>query len=195
MTINLSKGGNISLAKVSPGLSHAVIGLGWNPRSTDGAPFDLDASAILVDANGKGLSEANFVFYNNLKDPSGSVVHQGDNRTGDGEGDDETLAVDLANVPPAADRIVFLASINDADERRQTFGQVSDAYIRVYDGDAPGDSEKEARFDLGEDASTETALVFGELYRRDTEWKFRAIGQGYTNGLIGVLAEYGLNAG
>jgi tellurium resistance protein TerD len=195
MTINLSKGGNISLAKVSPGLTHAVVGLGWHPRSTDGAAFDLDASAILVDANGKGISEAHFVFYNNLTDPSGAVVHQGDNRTGDGEGDDEVVTVDLANVPATVDRVVFLASIDQAETRRQSFGQVSDAYIRVYDGDAPGDADKEARFDLGEDASTETALVFGELYRRDADWKFRAIGQGYTNGLVGVLTEYGLHAG
>ncbi|MFC8596843.1 TerD family protein [Isoptericola sp. NPDC057191] len=195
MTINLSKGGNISLAKVAPGLTHAGVGLGWNPRTTDGAPFDLDASAVVIDADGKALSDAHFVFYNNPKDPSGGVAHLGDNRTGDGDGDDETLTVDLAALPADAHRVVFLASIDQADVRRQTFGQVSNAYIRVYDADHPADTETAARFDLGEDASTETALIFGELYRNGTEWKFRAVGQGYTSGLAGVLTEFGLLAG
>lgn len=195
MSINLAKGGNISLAKVAPGMTHACVGLGWDPRSTDGAPFDLDASAVLVDANGRAVSDAHFVFYNNLQDPSGAVVHQGDNLTGEGDGDDESIDVDLPNVEERVARIVFLASIHDADKRRQNFGQVSDAYIRVYDADAPTDDSKVIRFDLGEDASTETALVFGELYRHSGDWKFRAIGQGYTSGLAGVIADYGLNGG
>lgn len=195
MAINLGKGANISLAKVAPGMTHACVGLGWDPRSTDGAPFDLDASAILVDVNGKALSDLDFVFYNNLADPSGAVTHQGDNLTGDGDGDDESIDVQLPMVDPRADRIVFLASIHEADARRQNFGQVSDAYIRVYDADFPYDDAKVVRFDLGEDASTETALVFGELYRYSGEWKFRAIGQGYSTGLVGVIADYGLNAG
>lgn len=195
MTINLSKGGNISLAKVSPGLTSAHVGLGWNPRSTDGAPFDLDASALVVGADGRALSDAHFIFYNNLRDPSGTVVHQGDNRTGAGDGDDEVLIVDLAGLPSEADRVVFFASIEEADARRQTFGQVSDAYIRVLDSARPDDSESSVRFDLGEDASTETALVFGELYRHSSGWKFRAVGQGYTTGLAGIIADYGLAAG
>ncbi|QAY70723.1 TerD family protein [Xylanimonas protaetiae] len=195
MTINLSKGGNISLAKVSPGLRRAAVGLGWNPRTTDGAAFDLDASAIVVDGDGKALSDSHFVFYNNPGDPSGAVKHLGDNRTGDGEGDDESLTVDLTALPEQAQRVVFLASIDQADVRRQTFGQVSAAYIRVYDAEHPDDAEAQARFDLGEDASTETALIFGELYRHNGEWKFRAIGQGYTTGLAGVLSDFGLLAG
>ncbi|PJI95107.1 TerD family protein [Luteimicrobium subarcticum] len=195
MAVNLSKGGNISLTKVAPGLVHAVAGLGWKPRTTDGAAFDLDASAILVDENGRALSDQHFVFFNNLQDPTGAVRHLGDNRTGDGSGDDESITVDLAAVDARVDRIVFLASIFDADTRRQSFGQVSDAYIRVYDGDHPDDADKVVTFDLGEDASTETALVFGEVYRNGTDWKFRAVGQGYTSGLEGVIADYGLSAG
>ena len=195
MTVNLSKGGNISLEKVAPGMVHACVGLGWDPRTTDGAPFDLDASAILLDATGKAISDQHFVFYNNLKDPSGAVLHQGDNLTGVGDGDDETINVELTALEPAVERIVFLASIHDAAGRRQNFGQVADAYIRVYDRDDPTNDAKVVRFDLGEDASTETALVFGELYQRGGDWKFRAIGQGYTSGLAGVIADYGLNAG
>lgn len=195
MTINLDKGGNISLAKVAPGLVRAGVGLGWNPRTTDGDAFDLDASAVVVDAVGKALSDAHFVFYNNAKDPSGAVVHHGDNRTGAGDGDDETLTVELSALPSEAQRVVFLASIDQAETRRQTFGQVSDAYIRVYDIDRPADADTQVRFDLGEDASTETALIFGELYRHGGEWKFRAVGQGYTTGLRGVLTEFGLLAG
>lgn len=195
MTINLSKGGNISLAKVSPGLTRASVGLGWDPRTTDGAPFDLDASAVVLDASGKALSDAHFVFYNNTKDPSGAVVHLGDNRTGDGDGDDETLTVALEALPAEADRVVFVASIDQADTRRQTFGQVSDAYIRVFDADDTATIAADARFDLGEDASTETALIFGELYRHDGDWKFRAVGQGFSSGLPGVLTEFGLLAG
>ncbi len=195
MTVNLSKGGNISLEKVAPGMVHACVGLGWDPRTTDGSPFDLDASAILLDATGKAISDQHFVFYNNLKDPSGAVLHQGDNLTGVGDGDDETINVELTALEPAVERIVFLASIHDAAGRRQNFGQVADAYIRVYDRDDPTNDAKVVRFDLGEDASTETALVFGELYQRGGDWKFRAIGQGYTSGLAGVIADYGLNAG
>ena len=195
MAVNLAKGGNISLDKVAPGLTHAVVGLGWNPRVTDGVDFDLDASAILVDANGHALSDEHFVFYNNLQDPSGAVVHQGDNRTGAGDGDDEQITLDLTAVEPGVARVVFLASIHDADRRGQNFGQVSDAYIRVFDGDDPTDDSKVVVFDLGEDASTETALVFGEVYKHGGDWKFRAIGQGYSSGLAGVIRDYGLQAG
>jgi tellurium resistance protein TerD len=194
MAVNLTKGGNISLTKVAPGLVHAVAGLGWNPRTTDGAPFDLDAAALLVDDAGRAVSDAHFVFYNNLKDPSGAVTHLGDNRTGDGSGDDETITIDLSAVEPGVARIVIFASIYDAESRRQNFGQVSDAYVRVYDGDDPANDDKVVTFDLGEDASTETALVFGEVYRNGSDWKFRAIGQGYTTGLAGIVADYGLSA-
>ena len=162
---------------------------------TDGEAFDLDASAVVVGADGKALADVYFVFYNNPKDPSGAVTHHGDNRTGAGDGDDETITVELASLPENAHRVVFLASIDQAVERRQTFGQVSDAYIRVYDVDNPTDAATEVRFDLGEDASTETALIFGELYRHGAEWKFRAVGQGYTSGLAGVLTDFGLLAG
>jgi tellurium resistance protein TerD len=195
MAVNLSKGGNISLEKVAPGMTNAFVGLGWNVRSTDGAPFDLDTSAIVLGADGKALSDAHFVFYNNLKDPSGAVTHLGDNRTGAGDGDDETMTVQLPYLGPDVAKIVFIASIHDADTRRQNFGQVSDAYIRVYDGDEPANDAKVVRYDLGEDAATETALVFGEVYRHGGDWKFRAIGQGYANGLVGVISDYGLNAG
>ncbi|WP_029254112.1 TerD family protein [Paraoerskovia marina] len=195
MAITLAKGGNISLEKVAPGMTHACVGLGWDPRTTDGAPFDLDASAILLGADGKALSDGHFVFYHNLQDPSGSVVHQGDNLTGAGDGDDETINVDLPGIPAQVQRIVILASIHDAAARGQNFGQVADAYVRVYDGDYPHDLSKVVTYDLGEDASMETALVFGELYRHGTDWKFRAIGQGYSSGLAGVIADYGLQAG
>jgi len=194
MAVNLSKGGNISLTKVAPGLTKAVVGLGWKPRTTDGAAFDLDAAALVVDEAGRALSDQHFVFFNNLQDPSGAVVHQGDNRTGDGDGDDEQIAVDLAALPANVARVVFLASIYDADARRQNFGQVSDAYIRVFDAEDPRNDAKTVVFDLGEDASTETALVFGELYRNGGDWKFRAVGQGYASGLVGIVADYGLAA-
>jgi len=196
MAVNLAKGGNISLDKVAPGLTHAVVGLGWNPRVTDGVDFDLDASAILVGADGRALSDENFVFYGNLKDPLGSVVHLGDERVGGTEGaDDETITVDLPALDPRVARIVVVASIYDADKRGQNFGQVSGAYIRVYDGDDPTNDAKVVLFDLGEEASTETALVFGEIYKLGSDWKFRAIGQGYSSGLAGVIRDYGLQAG
>ncbi|SDS03574.1 TerD family protein [Paraoerskovia marina] len=195
MVVNLSKGANVSLAKVAPGMSRAVVGLGWDIRTTDGAPFDLDASALVLGADGKVLSDAHFVFYNNLRDPSGCVVHAGDNRTGAGDGDDEQLNVDLGGLSPDAARIVFVASIESADERGQTFGQVSGAYIRVVDGDDPANGDSSVRFDLGEDAAMETALVFGELYRHESGWKFRAIGQGYTTGLAGVVTDFGIGVG
>ncbi len=195
MAVNLAKGGNISLEKVAPGMTHAVVGLGWNPRVTDGVDFDLDASAILVGADGKALSDEHFVFYGNLKDPSGAVVHLGDERTGGTEGvDDETITVDMPALDTRVQRIVVVASIYDADKRGQNFGQVSGAYIRVYDGDDPSNDAKVVMFDLGEDASTETALVFGELYKHGVDWKFRAIGQGYSSGLAGVIRDYGLQA-
>lgn len=195
MAVSLSKGGNVSLAKAAPGMTTAIVGLGWNPRTTDGAAFDLDASALLCAANGKVRTDADFVFYNNLQGDGGAVSHQGDNRTGEGDGDDEQIIVDLTRLSPDVEKVVFIASIDQADQRGQNFGQVADAYIRVFDADDPTNSEKGVRFDLGEDASTETALIFGELYRNGGEWKFRAIAQGYSSGLGGVITDFGLSVG
>lgn len=196
MTVNLSKGSNISLTKNAPGLTHAVVGLGWNPRTTDGAKWDLDASAIVCKKNADGklmaISDAHFVFYNNLKDPSGMVAHQGDNRTGDGDGDDEMIFLDLEGMPADVDAIVFIVSIDSP--ANATFGQVQGAYIRVLDANDPDNSEKEVRFDLNEDAAGQRSLNFGEVYRHNGDWKFRAVGEGYNNGLAGVIADYGLMA-
>ena len=190
MGVSLSKGGNVSLTKAAPGLTAVVVGLGWDVRTTTGTDFDLDASAILVDANGKVVSDAHFVFFNNLKSPEGSVEHLGDNLTGEGEGDDESVIVNLNQVPAHCDKIVFPVSIHEADNRGQTFGQVSNAFIRVVN---QADGQELARYDLSEDASTETAMIFGELYRYQGEWKFRAVGQGYASGLRGIALDFGVN--
>ncbi len=190
MGVSLSKGGNVSLSKEAPGLSAVVVGLGWDVRSTTGTDFDLDASALLVDANGKVLTDSHFVFFNNLKSPDGSVEHTGDNLTGEGEGDDEQIKVNLAGVPAEVDKIVFPVSIHEGESRQQSFGQVRNAFIRVVN--QAGGAEL-ARYDLSEDASTETAMVFGELYRNAAEWKFRAVGQGYASGLRGIAQDFGVN--
>ncbi|MCZ4121262.1 TerD family protein [Streptomyces sp. H39-S7] len=189
MGVTLAKGGNVSLSKAAPNLTQVMIGLGWDARSTTGAPFDLDASALLC-ANGRVLSDEHFVFYNNLKSPEGSVEHTGDNLTGEGEGDDEEILVDLTKVPEHVDKVVFPVSIHEADSRGQTFGQVSNAYIRVVN---QFDQAELARYDLSEDASSETAMIFGELYRYNGEWKFRAVGQGYASGLRGIALDFGVN--
>ncbi|WP_333767642.1 TerD family protein [Streptomyces sp. IBSBF 2435] len=189
MGVTLAKGGNVSLSKAAPNLTAVQIGLGWRARSTTGADFDLDASALLC-GNGRVLGDEYFVFYNNLKSPEGSVEHTGDDLTGGSGGDDETILVDLALVPEQVDKIVFPVSIYDADARVQTFGQVSDAYIRVLN---QSDGAELARYDLTEDASTETAMIFGELYRYGGEWKFRAVGQGYASGLRGIALDFGVN--
>ncbi|GAB2929001.1 MULTISPECIES: calcium homeostasis/redox stress adaptation protein [Streptomyces] len=190
MGVSLSKGGNVSLTKEAPGLTAVIVGLGWDIRTTTGTDFDLDASALLLDASGKVSSDANFVFFNNLKSPDGSVEHTGDNLTGEGEGDDEQIKVNLAAVPAEIEKIVFPVSIYDAENRQQSFGQVRNAFIRVVN--QAGEAEI-ARYDLSEDASTETAMVFGELYRHGAEWKFRAIGQGYASGLRGIAQDFGVN--
>ncbi|TNY38394.1 TerD family protein [Thermomonospora catenispora] len=190
MGVSLTKGGNVSLSKEAPGLRAVTIGLGWDVRTTTGADFDLDASALLLNESGRVLSDRHFVFYNNLRSPDGSVEHTGDNLTGEGEGDDEQIKVDLAAVPAEVARIVFPVSIHEAEQRGQTFGQVRNAFIRVVN---QADGAEIARFDLTEDASTETAMVFGELYRHGSEWKFRAIGQGYASGLAGVARDFGVN--
>ena len=190
MSVSLSKGGNVSLSKEAPGLQAVLVGLGWDVRTTTGADFDLDASALMVGTNGKILSDQHFIFFNNLKSPDGSVEHTGDNLTGEGEGDDESLLIDLSKVPPQCDKIVFPVSIHDADNRGQTFGQVSNAFIRVVN---QADGAELARYDLSEDASTETAMIFGEVYRYGGEWKFRAVGQGYASGLRGIALDFGVN--
>ena len=192
MSVSLAKGGNVSLTKMAPSLTAVAVGLGWDVRTTTGADFDLDASALVCGADGKVIDDAHFVFFNNLKSPDGSVEHTGDNLTGEGEGDDESINVNLASVPANVDKVVFPVSIYDADNRGQSFGQVTNAFIRVVDR---ANGTELARYDLSEDASTETAMIFGELYRHSGEWKFRAMGQGYASGLRGIAQDYGVNVG
>ncbi|MFD7547829.1 TerD family protein [Streptomyces sp. NPDC059578] len=189
MGVTLAKGGNVSLSKAAPNLTQILVGLGWDARSTTGAPFDLDASALLCNA-GRILGDEWFVFYNNLASPDGSVTHTGDNLTGEGDGDDESLVIDLALVPVTCEKIVFPVSIHEADARGQTFGQVNNAFIRVVN---QADGQELARYDLSEDASTETAMIFGEVYRYGSEWKFRAVGQGYASGLRGIALDFGVS--
>jgi tellurium resistance protein TerD len=190
VTVSLTKGGNVSLTKQAPGLSAVTVGLGWDARTTDGKDFDLDASAIVCGSDGKVFSDKHFVFFNNLATPDGAVQHTGDNLTGEGEGDDEQVKVNLNALPAEIDKIVFPVSIYDAATAGQSFGQVRNAFIRVVN---QADNSELARYDLSEDASTETAMVFGELYRSGAEWKFRAVGQGYTTGLAGIAQDYGVN--
>ncbi len=192
MGVSLSKGGNVSLSKQAPGLTAVLVGLGWDARTTSGADFDLDASALMLNVSGKILSDQHFVFFNNLSSPDGSVEHTGDNLTGDGDGDDESIKVELARVPAETDKIVITVSIYDAEIRAQSFGQVRNAYIRILN---QTDGAELARYDLSEDASTETAMIFGELYRHSGDWKFRAVGQGYTSGLAGIARDFGVNVG
>ncbi|KQN00471.1 TerD family protein [Sphingomonas sp. Leaf25] len=190
MAVSLSKGGNVSLSKEAPGLKAVRVGLGWDTRVTDGSAFDLDASVFLTDEAGKVRSDADFVFYNNKEGAGGSVVHQGDNTTGEGSGDDEVVAVSLDQVPAEITKLNFAVTIHEAEGRRQNFGMVSNAFIRVLNAD--GGTEL-ARYDLSEDASTETAMIFGELYRHNGEWKFKAIGQGFAGGLGPLARSFGVN--
>lgn len=190
MAVTLAKGANVSLSKQSPNLTQVSVGLGWDVRTTSGGDYDLDASAIGLSVNKRVINDSWFIFYNNLNSPDGAIEHTGDNRTGDGEGDDELIHVNLQALSPEVDSIVFPVSIHDADTLRQSFGQVVNAYIRVLDR---ADDRELARFDLSEDAGAETAMVFGELYRKDSEWKFRAIGQGYASGLAGIARDFGVN--
>ena len=191
MAISLQKGGNVNLSKEAPSLKKLVIGLGWDPRATDGAAFDLDGSAFLLKADGKARSDADFIFYNNLKSTDGSVTHAGDNTSGSGAGDDEKLTIDLALVPAEIDKITVGVTIHDAEVRKQNFGMVGKAYIRCLDADG----EKEiARYDLSEDSSTETAMIFGEIYRAGSEWKFKAVGQGFAGGLGPLARSFGISA-
>ncbi|MHA7270902.1 TerD family protein [Arthrobacter sp. HLT1-20] len=188
-SLTLSKGNNLSLTKADPGLSKAVVGLGWDPRTTSGEAFDLDASALLVGSNGKVRNNDDFIFYNQLEAKDGSVKHLGDNRTGLGDGDDEQILIDLNAVSADIERVIIVVSIDQADARRQNFGQVRDAYCRVVNQD--NDTEI-VRYDLSEDAASETTMVFSEIYRNGAEWKFRAVGQGYASGLHGIATDYGI---
>ncbi|MGE1154088.1 TerD family protein [Pseudomonas sp. ICMP 460] len=192
MAVSLSKGGNVSLSKEAPGLTEVVVGLGWDPRVTDGTEFDLDASVFVVGENGKVLDDNSFIFYNNKKSADGSVEHMGDNRSGAGEGDDEQVTVKLTSLAPLVKKLVFAVTIHDAEARKQTFGQVSNSFIRVVN---KADGKELARFDLSEDASTETAMVFGELYRSGEEFKFKAIGQGFAGGLKPLAEAHGVSIG
>ncbi|SFC67251.1 TerD family protein [Streptomyces aidingensis] len=195
MAVSLSKGGNVSLTKEAPNLTAVTVGLGWEARATTGAAYDLDASALMLNAGGKVISDQHFVFFNNLKSPDGTVEHMGDELVGStgrpgAEEDEEEIKVALAEVGPEVERIVFPVSIYEAEARGQNFGQIRNAYIRILN---QADGAELARYDLTEDASSETAMVFGELYRHRGEWKFRAIGQGYASGLHGIALDYGVN--
>ena len=192
MAVSLSKGQNVSLSKTDPLLKHILIGLGWDARSSDGQDFDLDASVFMTADNGKVPSDDYFVFYNQLKSPCGSVQHTGDNLTGDGDGDDESVIVELEKVPDNIKSLFVTVTIHDAETRRQNFGQVSNAFVRLVNHET---GQEVLRFDLSEDYSTETAMVFGEVYRHNGDWKFRAIGQGYTGGLLALCNQYGVNVG
>lgn len=189
-TISLNKGNNVNLSKEAAGLTHAIAGLGWDPRSTTGDAFDLDAFAIGIKSDRKVRDASDFVFFSNLTGIGGALAHQGDNLTGDGDGDDEQIKVDLNAIPADIETIVFIVNIHEAAERNQSFGDVRNAYIRVLDEKSNNEIVK---YDLGEDYSTETALIFGELYRHNGEWKFRAVGQGYGGGIQEILAEFGIN--
>ncbi|OJU98614.1 MAG: chemical-damaging agent resistance protein C [Acinetobacter sp. 38-8] len=192
MAISLNKGGNLSLSKTDPNLVRILIGLGWDERATDGAAFDLDASAFLLTATGKVRGDHDFIFYNQLKSQDSSVEHTGDNRSGQGDGDDETLLVDLSKVSPEIEKIAITVTIHDAQARGQNFGQIANAFIRVVNQDT---NIEVVRFDLAEDYSTETAMVFGEVYRHNGEWKFKAVGQGYSGGLAAMCQQYGIQVG
>ena len=192
MPINLTKGQKVNLSKDNPGLKNILVGLGWDVNAFDsGADFDLDASAFVAGANGKCPTDTDFIFYGNLEHQSGAVKHMGDNLTGEGDGDDEQIEVDLSMVPGNIEKIAFTVTIYDAEKRRQNFGQVSNAYIHILD---TATNTELLRFDLGEDFSIETAVVVGELYKHNGEWKFNAIGSGFQGGLAALCAHYGIDA-
>lgn len=192
MAVSLQKGGNVSLTKEAPGLIAITVGLGWDTRATDGTDFDLDASVFMLGEDGKVLSDDSFIFYNNKKSACGNVEHLGDNRTGEGDGDDEQVNVNLAGLAETVKKLVFSVTIHDAELRKQNFGQVSNAFIRLVNS---ADGKEIARYDLSEDASVETAMLFGEIYRHNAEWKFKAVGQGFAGGLGPMAASMGVNLG
>ncbi len=188
--ITLQKGGNVSLSKTDPALTRVLVGLGWDERGTDGADFDLDASVFLLAGNGKVRNDQDFIFYNNLVGAGGSVEHTGDDQVGGGEGDAETIKLNLPDIPLEVECLAFAVTIHEAEQRGQNFGQVRNAFIRIVNEES---GQEIARFDLSEDASTETAMIFGEVYRHNGEWKFKAIGQGYAGGLHALAVNYGVN--
>lgn len=190
MAISLSKGGNVSLSKEDPSLDEIMVGLGWDPRATDGVKFDLDASAFLLTSAGKVRSDQDFCFYNTLSVANGAVVHQGDNRDGQGDGDDEQIAITLSKLPADVDKVAITVTIDEAEKRGQTFGQVSGAYIRLVNVKTGNEI---VRFDLSEDASVETAMILGEVYRHGSDFKFRAVGQGFAGGLGPLARNYGVS--
>ena len=190
MPVCLSKGQKVSLTKDNPGLQKGIVGLGWDLNRYDtGGDFDLDAAVFMLTDSGKVSRQEDFVFYGNPKDPSGSVQHMGDNRTGAGEGEDEQILIDLSKVPENITKIAITVTIYDAEGRRQNFGQVNNSFIRLYNEQ---NNQELLRYDLEEDFSIETAAVFGELYRHNGEWKFNAIGSGYQGGLAALCAGYGV---
>lgn len=192
MAITLQKGGNVNLNKEAPNLARILIGLGWDARATDGQSFDLDASVFMTKDDNKVAGDAFFIFYNQPKSPEGAVEHTGDNLTGQGEGDDESVKVDLKRVPPEVQKLVVIVTIHDAEARKQNFGQVANAFIRIVNQDG---NVEIVRFDLSEDYSTETAMIFGEVYRSGSDWKFKAVGQGYSGGLRALALQHGVNIG
>jgi tellurium resistance protein TerD len=190
-TVSLAKGGNVSLTKQDPDLRRITVGLGWDARETHGATFDLDVEVFLLAENGRTRSPDDFIFYNNLHNADGSVVHTGDNLTGDGDGDDEQIKVDLGRVSDTVRRLVFCVTIHEAAQKRQNFGGVENAFIRVVNTDT---DREIARYDLTEDASTETSMIFAEVYRHQGDWKFKAVGQGFAGGLAALCAHFGIDA-
>ena len=191
MSVNLQKGGRVSLSKEIPGLNRVLVGLGWDTNSSDtGAEFDLDASAFLLDKNGKVANDKNFVFYNNLNSADGAVTHTGDNRTGEGDGDDESIKVDFSKLSKDITEIAIVVTIHDATQRKQNFGMVRNAFMRIVD---ESNNKEIAKYDLEEDFSTETAVEFGKLYFKDNEWRFNAIGSGFKGGLSEFCKKYGVN--
>lgn len=190
MAISLQKGGNVNLSKTDPSLKQVMLGLGWDARSSDGADFDLDASIFMVTESGRVRTDSDFIFYGQLRSACGSIEHTGDNRTGEGDGDDEALNIKLDQVPAAVVRLVVAVTIHEAQARKQNFGMVRDAFIRLVNGET---NIEITRFDLSEDSSTETAMVFGEVYRYGSEWKFKAVGQGYAGGLRALAIQHGVD--
>lgn len=190
MAISLQKGGNVNLSKEAPSMTKMVVGLGWDTRATDGAAFDLDAVGFVLNSAGKVRADGDFIFFNNKQNAEGSVVHGGDNRTGDGDGDDETILIDLSKMPADVEKVAVCVVIYDAEGRKQNFGQVSRAYVRILND---ANQQEVARYDLSEDGSTEAAMIFGEVYRNGSDWKFKAVGQGFKGGLGPLAGSYGVN--
>jgi tellurium resistance protein TerD len=190
MAISLQKGGNVNLSKEAPTMTKMVVGLGWDTRATDGAAFDLDAVGFVLNNAGKVRADGDFIFFNNKQNAEGSVVHGGDNRTGAGDGDDETIIIDLSKMPADVEKVAVCVVIYDAEGRKQNFGQVSRAYVRILND---ANQQEVARYDLSEDGSTEAAMIFGEVYRNGGDWKFKAVGQGFKGGLGPLAGSFGVN--